>query len=198
MSREHERMIRSAQRRMLRLTVQNKRKYKKKTQSNKEEKDMKKDKQPETEKSADETEDGSHKSSGDETVEGSSSTSDCDQDSDVSFLNDTDEEIDTAEIEQEEWIEYIKRSTAEAEELMKNAKIPCWIETHRGMKWRLAMRTPSLPRERWARKAAEWIPCLSSQIKTNRAVGRPQKRWEDEINDFFKPEGTEATKRSDI
>ena len=124
---------------MLRLIVQIKRKYKKKTQSNKEEKEVKKDKQPEAEKSEDEAEDESHKCSGDETVEGSSSTTDCDQDSDVSFVNDTDEEIDTAEIDQEERIEYIKRSTAEAEELMKKANIPYWIETHRGMKWRLAM-----------------------------------------------------------
>ena len=32
----------------------------------------------------------------------------------VSFMKDTDEEIDTAEIEEEEWIEYMKRSTAAA------------------------------------------------------------------------------------
>ena len=39
--------------------------------------------------------------------------SDCDQDSDISFMNDTDEEIDTAEIEEEDWIEYMKRSTVQ-------------------------------------------------------------------------------------
>ena len=83
---------------------QNQKKYKKSTQDRKEE------------NVEDEAEKESHKSSEDEAVEGSSSNTDCDQDSDVSFVNDTDEEIDTAEIEQEEWIEYIKRSTAEAEE----------------------------------------------------------------------------------
>ena len=31
---------------------------------------------------------------------------------DVSFMKDTDEEIDTAEIEEEERIEYVERSTA--------------------------------------------------------------------------------------
>ena len=92
----------------------------------------------------------------------------------------------------------MKRSTAEAEELMKKANIPCWIETHKGMMWRLTIRIPSLPRERWARKAAQWNPGLSSKIKTNRAVGRPKKRWEDEINDFLKPEETDATKGGDI
>ena len=36
----------------------------------------------------------------------------------------------------------MKRSTVIAGERMKAAKIPCWIETHRRMKWRLAMRVP--------------------------------------------------------
>ena len=30
---------------------------------------------------------------------------------DISFMNDTDEEIDTAVIEEEDWIEYMRRST---------------------------------------------------------------------------------------
>ena len=33
-----------------------------------------------------------------------------------SFAEDSDKEIDTAELEQEDWIEYIKRRTAAAEE----------------------------------------------------------------------------------
>ena len=65
--------------------------------------------------------DANHRSSDDETAEGSSSNTDCDQDSDVSFMKDTDEEIDTAEIEEEEWIEYTKRRTATAVERMKEA-----------------------------------------------------------------------------
>ena len=34
------------------------------------------------------------------------------------------------------------------------------------------------------------------QIKQSRAVGRPRKRWEDDINQFFKPEETEETKET--
>ena len=66
------------------------------------------------------------------------------------------------------------------------------------MKWPLAMRTASLPDERWAKKEAEWNPGLSIKHKTWRLVGRPRKRWEDEINDFLKPEETEATKGNEI
>ena len=86
LSKEHERMIRSTQRKMLRLIVQTKRKNKKKTQSSRNEEDE---------------EDGkaNHRSSDEETSEGSSSNTD---DSDISFMKDTDEEIDTGEIEEEE------------------------------------------------------------------------------------------------
>ena len=58
-----------------------------------------------------------------ETEEGSKQSSNCDQDSDVSFQEDTDEEIDKGEIEEEDWIENIKRNTKEAEEHMMKTKI---------------------------------------------------------------------------
>ena len=86
-----------------------------------------------------------------ETEEGSDQNSDKDQDSDVSFQEDIDEAIDTTEKE-EDWIEYIKRSTKKAEEYMKKMKIHCWVETHRRLKWRMASRIASLPEERWTRK----------------------------------------------
>ena len=58
----------------------------------------------------------SQENSEDDTQEGSSTCTDCDQDSDVSFAKDSAKEIDTAELEEEDWNEYIERSTAEAEE----------------------------------------------------------------------------------
>ena len=102
-----------------------------------------------------------------ETVEGSEQSSNKDQDSDVSFQDDEDENIDKCD--------------------MKKTKIPCWIETHRRLKLRKAMRIASLPEERWTSKIIEWNPGLDNRIKTNRSVGRPRKRWEDDINEFSRP-----------
>ena len=104
----------------------------------------------------------------------------------------SDEEIDTTMIEEEDWIEYRKRSTDEAMEKMENAKIRCWNKTHKRMKWRLALRIATSPSERWLMKAAEWNPELSSKYRTNRAIGRPGKRWEDDINEFLKHEEDET------
>ena len=66
----------------------------------------------------------------------------------------------------------MKRSTNDAMERMTTAKIPCWIKTHRRMKWRPAMRIASLLEERWVMKAAGWNPELSMNTK-------PTERWED-------------------
>ena len=60
------------------------------------------------------------------------------------------------------------------------------------MKWRMALRIASLPNERWMVKAAEWNPELSSRYKTYRAIGRPRRRWEDDINEFLKLEENET------
>ena len=85
----------------------------------------------------------------------------------------------------------MKRSTGEAIEKMKTAKIPCWTKTDRRMKWILAMRTASLLEERWVMKATGWNLEFSTEYKTYIDVGRPMKRWEDEINEFFRLERTE-------
>ena len=60
------------------------------------------------------------------------------------------------------------------------------------MKWKLALRIATSPSERWLKKAAEWNPELSSRYRTNGAIGRPRKRWEDDINEFFRQEFEET------
>ena len=58
------------------------------------------------------------------------------------------------------------------------------------MTWELALR--------WLKKAAEWNPDLSPRFKTDRAIGRPRKRWEDDINDFLKQEFEEKENEEPI
>ena len=65
-------------------------------------------------------------------------------------------------------------------------------KTHKRMKWRLALRIANLPSERWLVKAADWNPEFSSKYKTNGAIGRPRRRWEDDINEFLKLEKNEV------
>ena len=70
-------------------------------------------------------------STDDESGDGQSTKCKDDMDSEVTFDEDSDKEIDTIEIEEEDWIEYIKRSTADALDKMEHAKIRCWNRTHK-------------------------------------------------------------------
>ena len=119
-SREHERMIQSTQRKMLRLIIQTKRKYKKIEKQVIEHKDE--------EGIADKTE---NCSTDDESGDGQSTKSEDDVDSGVTFDEDSEKDIDTIEIEEEDWIDYIRRSTADAIDKMEHAKIRCWNKTHK-------------------------------------------------------------------
>ena len=170
LTKDHVRMLPSAQRKMLRLIIQTKRRYKKKIAKHKV-------------KNSEDINDIDSSCTNDESEDRKSDTSH--KDSDVSLEIDNDEEIDAAEIEEEKWIEYIKRSI-ETMEKMENEKIRCWKLTQIKMKWRLTMRIATSQKERWLIKAAEWNTELSSKYRNNRSIGRPRKRWEDDINEFFK------------
>ena len=117
LNKEHERMIQSTQRKMLRLVFQTKRKYRKIEKQDigsKEENDI-----------------NEMCSTVDENGDGQSTTTQNDVDSEVSFEDDADDEIDTTVIEEKDWIEYVKRSTEYAMEKMECAKIRCWNRTHK-------------------------------------------------------------------
>ena len=160
---------------MLRLIIQTQRKNKK---------IEKQDTEPKDEKGiVDKTE---HCSTDEESGDGQSTKSEDDVDSGVTFDEDSEKQIDTIEIAEEDWIEHLKRSTVNALDKMERAKIRCWNRTYKKKKWKLALRIATSPSERWLKEAAEWSPDLSPRFKTNRAIGRPRRRWEDDINDFLR------------
>ena len=111
-NKEHERMIQSTQRKMLRLIIETKRSRNKNLGPTKKLKKQTSMKCVALMMKA---------------AERNDSHVDCE----VSFEDDADEEIDTTPIEEEDWIEYIKRSTEEAMEKMESAKIRCWNKTHK-------------------------------------------------------------------
>ena len=184
LTQKHENMIKTAQRKMLRFIVQTKRKYKSKMVST-----NKKGEEPEMSKDKD-NENISEK----DTEDDSQQDSNKDHDSEVSFQEEVDEGIDATENE-EDWIELIKRSTKEAEEHMEKHEIPCWIELHRTTKWRMARRIVFLNNKRW-NKSFVWHPGLDTSIRTGRQIGRPKRRWEDDLNDFSKMEGSHVKSTS--
>ena len=170
---------------MLRLIIQTKRRYKKIVK-----------RKDETNEKRDTDDLGS---TGDESEDGQSSNTHNDQDSEISFEDDTHEEVDTTMIEEEEWIEYIKRSTHEAMEKVENTKIRCWNKTHKIMKWRLALRIASVPSERWLVKSCRMETRTQLKIQDQQSNWETRSKCEDDINEFLKFEvnATEKSEESD-
>ena len=93
---------------------------------------------------------------------------------------------------------HINKSTKEAEEHMEKHKIKCWIETHRRQKWRMARRIITLPVKRWNRRVFNWHPGLDTSVRARRQVGRPKRRWEDDLNEIMKIEEGQDKDKYDL
>ena len=106
-----------------------------------------------------------------ETGERSEQSSNKDQDSDVSSQKDQDEEIDKSEKE-EDWIEFIKRSTKRSRRKYEKDENTLLDRTTQKNEVEDGTRIASLPEERWTSKIIEWNPGLDINIKSNRSVGR--------------------------
>ena len=72
------------------------------------------------------------------------------------------------------------------------------IKTHRRLKWRQGMTIASHKEERWTRRAAEWNSGVIISMKAHRKIGRPTKRWEDDMNEFVKTDEEDTTQNNDL
>ena len=162
-NKEHERMIQSTQRKMLRLIIQTRRIYKKVEKQ-----------ESKTNEEIEETDTNDLRSTDDESGDGLSTKTHNDVDSEVSFEDDADEVIDTTLIEEEDWIEYIKRSTDEAKEKMESAKKrkSCWNKTRKKMKWKLPLRNATSPSADWNPEPEHKIQDQQSDWETKKKMGR--------------------------
>ena len=79
----------------------------------------------------------------------------------------------------EDWVPYLKRATAIAEDLSSRAGIESWITGQRRKKWRWGGHIARLTDRRWAQLTFWWVPDGSRQR------GRPVFTWEHEFKHFF-------------
>ena len=60
----------------------------------------------------------------------------------------------------------------------------------------MARRMVFLNDKRWNNRVFDWHPGLDTSIRTGRQIGRPKRRWEDDLNDFLKMEGSHVESTS--
>ena len=68
------------------------------------------------------------------------------------------------------------RTAGLADAALKRAKVADWVEEQKRLKWRWAGHVARREDGCWSRRLLDWAP-----TKGGRRVGRPAKRWEDDL-----------------
>ena len=84
---------------------------------------------------------------------------------------------------EEDWVAFIRRATLWSEDAAEHAGLTPWTEQHRLRVWRLAGRAVSTSDGRWTKRLLTWRPWF--RTLAYRQVGRPLKRWDDLITEYF-------------
>ena len=90
----------------------------------------------------------------------------------------TDTPSDESEVES--WIDWVQRTTKEAELRMDTLNIENWTCQYRRRKWRFAGQLACGNHDKWSYKALHWMPELGPRAA--RCQGRPRTRWGDPIS----------------
>ena len=83
---------------------------------------------------------------------------------------------------EEDWIDFITRATHSSEELAASHGLTNWIVTQRQRKWQFAGKVAAQIDGRWTHRLLAWRPWF--RCWPRRSVGRPVRRWADDIVSF--------------
>lgn len=83
-------------------------------------------------------------------------------------------------LNEETWVDWIKRSTGIVQSQLEKASISDWIIGQRVRKWRLAGHTARRSDGRWSTAVLTWQPSGGCRNR-----GHPSKRWADPLDAFF-------------
>jgi hypothetical protein len=93
---------------------------------------------------------------------------------------------------EEDWVSYIRRATSRCEALATEHAVSDWVIKQRELKWKLAGLTANRNDQRWSTRLLSWTPWF--RVTPKRNVGRPCKRWEDDIMNYAGGSWTDAAK----
>ena len=81
---------------------------------------------------------------------------------------------------EETWVEWVRRATHYADAASQDHNVECWVVAQRRRKYKWAGHVARMSDDRWTFRALCWRP-----ISGTRAVGRPHKRWADDLDLYF-------------
>ena len=99
---------------------------------------------------------------------------------------------------QEEWPEYMQRTTHYMEHVSSELGHESWDALQRRRKFRFAGRVARSTDGRWARRLLHWTPWFRLPASFGRRVGRPVSRWIHDLNQFAGNEWTSHAADKDL
>ena len=88
----------------------------------------------------------------------------------------------------ESWVDWLRRTTHEAEDRLAKLNMDDWITIHRQKKLEWARKLAMEESITWAGRLAEWQP---DHFTYTRRQARPRRRWSDDICDSLKAIGVD-------
>ena len=82
----------------------------------------------------------------------------------------------------EEWVEYIRRSTHRAEACAEQHGLSNWAHQQAQRKWIFAGKVARDQNNKWSTKLLDWTPWFRATPK--RAVAHPFARWRDSLDKY--------------
>ena len=116
---------------------------------------------------------------------------------DTSADDDADDDNYSNNSNEESWVEYIRRATRRAEDLVHRHGIQCWITTQRQSMWKYALRVVNHPPLRWTLLALRWHPGANAPRQGHRNHGGQHKRWDDDLRTFLHAHRPDALPQKD-
>ena len=98
--------------------------------------------------------------------------------------------VGVARRSEEDWPDYMRRSTHGCEALAERHGTVDWVVLQRRRKWVFAGRCASKEDGRWSQRLLAWKPWF--RCVPFRSVGRPMTRWDDDIAAFARDSWTES------
>ena len=85
----------------------------------------------------------------------------------------------------EPWVDWIRRTTREAELHLEKLGIDDWITIQRRRKWKWVTKV-AREHHKWSHKALLWNPAQQQHHNPHRRHQRPRTRWTDDITTYLR------------
>ena len=96
----------------------------------------------------------------------------------------------------EPYVDWLRRSTHDAESRLAALKIEDWVTMQRRRQWKRIGTVARAPSHSWSAQAIWWDPLADSRYNPRRVQGHPRKKWLDEVRSYLGEDAAECLQKA--